>query len=188
MKDPVRQFSLAQRAYADNLHGMMPEEYLRGQEVVLDGLDEVKDDFDLQAFEWRHDYRAAYFDESPVIEVQIKVNGFWSASQISVRIDLKSNESTISHSSGGREPRKVTDDRVAAMNSGVVRVEVEKEAETIDFFSESGSCVKCRFTNYGIAGATNYPVLESALEAVGEIDGELLPEDTDWVNFDWGLE
>jgi hypothetical protein len=60
------------------------------------------------------------------------------------------------------------------LNSGIAKV--TESGDTLEFRGSSGSVYRCRRGSYGIAGAYNSGVLG---------DRKILPEDTDWLNFDW---
>lgn len=67
------------------------------------------------------------------------------------------------------------------MNSGIVRV--EKGSNSWKFYGSSGSCYECGFHNY-VVRMNIAPVLNNMMERYPD-QVELMPEDTDWMNFDW---
>lgn len=70
------------------------------------------------------------------------------------------------------------------INSGIIRV--EKEADQISFYGHTGSVYCCKLGGYGLAISTlgTYTELvDIAYRKGGEV--RMLPEDTNWENFDW---
>jgi hypothetical protein len=74
------------------------------------------------------------------------------------------------------------------LNSGITKV--EKVGPLLSFHGKSGSVYKVHEEMYGVTGYTAL-VLESwrlyAEEGTGS-GFDTLPHDTDWVNFDWGVD
>lgn len=74
------------------------------------------------------------------------------------------------------------------MNSGIVRCEKftetfrDKEYEGFEFFGHSGSSYQVFADSYGVAGLYNLGIIQRPID-----EGKLtmLPEDTDWVNFEY---
>ena len=62
------------------------------------------------------------------------------------------------------------------LNSGIKRV--EEDGEHLLFHGNSGSVYRCHKEMYGVAGAYNYPVLESLIKK----GCEELDEDTEWTS------
>ena len=71
------------------------------------------------------------------------------------------------------------------MNSGIT--EVKKDDNYYYFYGYSGSCYRCNKESYMLR-MNNAGVYES-LKAKEQFDGqiEMMPEDTDWMNLEWGI-
>lgn len=64
------------------------------------------------------------------------------------------------------------------LNSGIVRV--EEDEDHIRFIGRSGSVYACTESMYGIAGGSNYGVLNEFL-GYGQSAIEVMPQETNWM-------
>jgi hypothetical protein len=68
------------------------------------------------------------------------------------------------------------------MNSGIVSV--ESDEHTFKFSGSSGSVYNCHKRTYGTSGYSN-AVLNDIMSRQPELDIEILPEDTDFMNLEY---
>lgn len=68
------------------------------------------------------------------------------------------------------------------MNSGIVRV--VDMGDRYHFFGYSGSCYSCLKTGYGIRNNIVHVISKLIKDDLGEV----LPEETDWMNVNWVLD
>lgn len=68
------------------------------------------------------------------------------------------------------------------MNSGIIRA--ESFDDEYHFHGSSGSVYICHKKCYG-ANMYGQGVIQQYIDHHGSLVVQMLPEDTDWVNFDW---
>jgi len=69
------------------------------------------------------------------------------------------------------------------LNSGITRV--EDAGQYYNFYAASGSCYRCHKNYYGLRRSTVVTWERMQDTYPGKID--LMGEDTDWMNIDWGI-
>ena len=71
------------------------------------------------------------------------------------------------------------------MNSGITRV--EDDGDYYNFYGSSGSCYRCYKENYCLRmnNASVYDNLVKQQKFKGQV--RLMPDNTDWMNTDWGI-
>lgn len=67
-------------------------------------------------------------------------------------------------------------------NSGIVRV--EEDGDFLLFHGHTGSVYRVFKDRYGVAGGSNYAVLDAMVKASESVNAQVLPEDTDWLNLE----
>lgn len=70
------------------------------------------------------------------------------------------------------------------LNSGITRV--VEEPDHYLFYGSSGSCYKCHKDSYCVRTNNAYVYADIKQRYGDKVD--LMPEDTDWRNIDWGLQ
>ena len=68
------------------------------------------------------------------------------------------------------------------MNSGIVKV--EEYGDSYRFYGASGSIYECHRDAYGLR-MNNAGMYNNLVERFGEENVEVLPEETNWVNYDY---
>ena len=67
------------------------------------------------------------------------------------------------------------------MNSGIIRIEENKEDNTYLFYGSSGSCYQCGKNGYGC----HYGSHSDLNQYLTDDRISLMEEDNDWMNMDW---
>ena len=70
------------------------------------------------------------------------------------------------------------------MNSGITRV--ENDGDRYNFYGLSGSCYSCHKESYSIR--MNNAHIWSRLQELHGAKVEMMPEGTDWMNMEWGIQ
>ena len=72
------------------------------------------------------------------------------------------------------------------LNSGITGCHMEKDGDYYFFNGSSGSVYRCHKDSYGLRTNNAY-IFDSFQNKVGEKHFVLMPEDTNWLEMDWGL-
>ena len=70
------------------------------------------------------------------------------------------------------------------MNSGITRV--ENDGDCYNFHGLSGSCYSCHKESYTLRMNTAH--IWPRLQELHGAKVEMMPEDTDWMNMEWGIQ
>ena len=73
------------------------------------------------------------------------------------------------------------------MNSGITNCYMEVDGDYYYFSGFSGSTYRCHKNSYGLRNNNAY-IFNQFKEKLGEDFCTLMPEDTNWLEIDWGLE